>query len=94
MRTEAEERATKLKSMKRYKCWGCCLIITGVILIVTASFTPKVMDKVITSQAQKSAQLTKANEDEWDGIPGKYGLELDWAHYFYNCTNFEDVSRG
>ena len=51
------------------------------------------MDSVITSQAQKSAQLTEANEEMWAGIPGKYDLELDWIHYFYNCTNYEDVSQ-
>ena len=51
------------------------------------------MDSVITSQAQKSAQLTEANEKMWAGIPGEYDLELDWIHYFYNCTNYEDVSQ-
>jgi hypothetical protein len=49
------------------------------------------MDSVITSQAQKSAQLTEANKEMWAGIPGTYDLELDWIHYFYNCTNYEDV---
>jgi len=77
--------------MQKLRCWGCCLVIAGVILIVTACFTPKVMDKVITSQAQKSAQLTEANEPIWDGIPGKYDIEIAWNHYLYNCTNFEDV---
>ena len=51
MRAEAEDRAMRLKMMKRYKCWGWCLVITGIILLVTGAFTPKVMDKVIVSQS-------------------------------------------
>ena len=94
MRQEAEDRAARQKAMKRYKCWGCCLVIVGVILLVTGAFTPKVMNKVITSQAQKSSQLTKANEDSWDGIPGHYGIDINWNHYLYNCSNYEDVSAG
>lgn len=77
--------------MDRHQCWGCCFIVSAIILIVVASFTPKLMDNVITSQAREKAQLTEANLDLWAGIPGKYDLSLDWIHYFYNCTNYEDV---
>ena len=87
------EREQRQKLMNRHQCWGCCFIVTSVILIVTACFTPKLMDTVITDGARKNAQLTEANQDLWAGIPGKYDLELDWIHYFYNCTNYEDVSH-
>jgi len=94
MKSEAEDKAMRQKAMKRYKCWGCCLIVTGIILLVTACFTPKVMDKVITSQAQKSAQLTQDNEDNWRGIPGHYDIGIYWNHYLYNCSNWDAVSIG
>ena len=78
--------------MKKFKCWGWCLVIAGVILIIDACFTPKVMEAVITSQAQKAAQLTAANEADWRGIPGTYDIDILWKHYLYNCTNYEEVS--
>ena len=43
------DRYDKQKAMKRCKFWSCCLMITGVILVVCACFTPKVMNKVIVS---------------------------------------------
>ena len=88
-----DQREKRQKQINRHQCWGCCFIVSAVILVTIACFTPKLMDSVITSQAQKSAQLTEANEKMWAGIPGEYDLELDWIHYFYNCTNYEDVSQ-
>ena len=35
-----QDRSNSKKALKRYKYWSCCLLVTTVILIVTAIFTP------------------------------------------------------
>ena len=54
--------------------------------------TPFVMDNLISKGAAKSTSLTQTNENSWNGVPGYYDLTLDWYHYMYNVTNFDDVT--
>lgn len=72
--------------------WGICALVTGVVLIISGAFIPKVFNSLILSQAKKGAYLTPENEKYWDGIPGYLDIGIYWNQYFYNCTNAMDVS--
>ena len=50
------------------------------------------MEAILTSQAKKSAYLTKDNEKDWKDIPGSNDILIAWNQYFYNCTNAWDVT--
>ena len=82
----------RAKLLKRYKCLSICGAVTGVVLIVTCCFTPKLMDNLIDSNAKSQTQLTQVNEPNWRGIPGTYDIRLMWDMYFYNTTNALEVS--
>ena len=83
---------TKIKKLQKYKGCGICFLVTGIILIISCAFTPKVMNSIILQQAKLSSQLTPVNEVNWDGIPGTNDITIDWNQYFYNCTNHLEVT--
>ena len=79
------------KQLKKHKGCTICFVVTGIILIITAAFTPKVMDSLLLYGAKESSQLTAKNEPNWKNIPGANDIGIYWNQYFYNCTNAEDV---
>ena len=84
-------RDDEVKQLKKHKCCTICFLVTGIILVITASFTPKVMDSLLLYGAKQSAQLNAKNEPTWKDIPGAQDIGIYWRQYFYNCTNAEDV---
>ena len=78
--------------MKKSKCCGICFLVTGIILVITCAFTPKVMNTIIGNQAKKSSMLTQANEPDWKNIPGTHDLGIYWNMFFYNVTNPLEVT--
>ena len=41
--------------------------------------------------ANSATVLSEKNSQTVLGIPGKYDINVTWAHYLYNCTNLDDV---
>lgn len=80
------------KDLRKTLCCSICFLVTGVFLIISGAFVPKVMNSVVLSQAKKGSYLTPENEKYWDGIPGYLDMGIYWNQYFYNCTNAMDVS--
>ena len=77
--------------MKRHRL--CAAILTGVVilLILLTVYQELQLNSVITINGKDIGELSYDNEPHWKGIPGEYGIDIDWKHYMYNCTNFEDV---
>ena len=69
-----------------------CFLVTGIMLVVTSCFIPKVMDNIIANQAKKSSQLSVENEPDWKGIPGTHDIGIYWNMYFYEVLNPKDVT--
>ena len=53
------------KKAQKFKCWGFCLLITGVCLVVTAFVTPYAIDSNLRNNVKNGVQLTDGNEDFW-----------------------------
>ncbi len=49
------ERTKKLADWKKFRCCSICFLITGIFLVLTCAFTPKVMDSLIVAGAKKSS---------------------------------------
>ena len=49
------ERTKKLSDWRKFRCCSICFLITGIFLVLTCAFTPKVMDSLITAAAKKSS---------------------------------------
>jgi len=94
---EAEEEIPRLNSpamtqqYKKINCWSWTCAVLAVVFASLTIATPFVMNNIILKGAAKQTSLTEANENNWNGVPGYYNLTLDWYHYMYNVTNFDDV---
>ena len=81
---------------RKFKLWGICLLISGLVFILIAFVMPFSIDSSIASTSLQLTALTEANEHFWRGtLSGndsqQSGLEITRSHYLYNCTNVEDV---
>lgn len=77
---------------KKINCWSWTCAVLAIVFTSLTIATPFVMDNLISKGAAKSTSLTQKNENSWNGVPGYYDLTLDWYHYMYNVTNFDDVT--
>ena len=68
----------KRKQLKKYQCCLTGFLCAGLVLVISASFTPKLFDTILGNQAAKSAQLTQANEKDWKDIPGSNNISIWW----------------
>ena len=66
-------------------------MITAIIFFVLAGIWSTFLTDMIIDGAKESAALTAANEKSWKDIPGAYDLVITNSHYFFHCTNSDDV---
>ena len=63
----------------------------GVVLFVLGCAWVPLLNKLVTIGAKQGAQLTKANEANWKGLPGHFDINLHNDHYFFHVLNADDV---
>lgn len=72
------ERSKSKKQLQKTLCCTICFLVTGVFLVITSAFIPKLFDSLILAGAKKSAYLTPENEEYWRGIPGSLDIGIYW----------------
>ena len=75
------------------KCWGICLLLTGVLSVGAALATPYIFENLLRGEVNSKIQLSKSNQVFWTNtLSGGDRIEILRHHYLYNVTNIEDVS--
>ena len=74
------------KSKKMGICGGVALSI-GIILVVVGITLPIIINKGIREEVPLSAAVNKENQENWDDIPGPFGIDVVKWTYLYDWTN-------
>ena len=81
-----------MKRSSKFKCWGICSIVTGIVLIVLGIAMPFIIKSLTEAGVKDGAGLKESTKDNWTAIPGKNDVKLLRHFYLYDCINYEDVS--
>jgi len=57
---------------------------------MACAWTP-ILNKLMISGAKTGAALTAENEKDWKNIPGSHDIDIHNNHFFFHCTNADDV---
>lgn len=75
----------------KLRCGAWCCIIIGVLIMACAIAWIPLLNHLVISGAKEGAQINQANEETWKNIPGHYDILISNGHYFFNCSNSDDV---
>ena len=65
--------------------------MTALLMSIFTAAICEVMNGALMLGANSATVLSEKNSQTVLGIPGKYDINVTWAHYLYNCTNLDDV---
>lgn len=63
-----------MKRSSKFKCWGICTIISGILLVALGITLPIVLPSLVQMGAKEGAALQESNMDKWAAIPGPLDL--------------------
>jgi hypothetical protein len=77
----------------KFNIAGIVALSVGGVLAIVSIFVPSMFNDIISTNASANAALTASNTDKWQTIPGPFGIDINWNHYLFNCTNIWNVSQ-
>ena len=80
-----------MKRSSKFKCWGICTLVTGVVLLAMGIAMPFIIKALMVPGAKEGAALKSENADQWNGIPGNFDIGVYRDITVYHCLNRDEV---
>ena len=80
-----------MKKSSKFKCFGICTIVTGVVLLSLGIAMPFIFESVTKKVVKSQTALSVENENKWRYIPGIYDVAIVRNIHMYDCLNKDDV---